>query len=138
MAESETFRRARELLGKQVRVFLTRDGDPQAVATGRLLSIATSGELVIEDDMGFLHYAWPLLDIEQVSGFSCGHGRSGTEQCPLCDAGIETAMCSSGDHADIPAVGDALTDEPDSNRYPYCAECLAILGPEYQPRFYDR
>lgn len=59
-----TFKLARSLLGQRVRVSLSNEADDkQSVAVGRLLSIADSGELIIEDDSGFAHYAWPMLDI---------------------------------------------------------------------------
>jgi hypothetical protein len=51
---------------------------------------------------------------------------------------VAVVMCTSGDHEDVPAVGDALTEEPDENRYPYCADCLWLLGPEYEPRLWEQ
>jgi hypothetical protein len=52
-----------------------------------------------------------------------------------------TAMCSSGDHDDVPAVGDALidgaADEPDNRRYPYCAACLDVLGSDFDARRWE-
>lgn len=42
-------------------------------------------------------------------------------------------MCSSGDHSDVPAVGEAQVDEDDPTRYPYCEECLLLCDP---PRFW--
>lgn len=66
------------MLGEQVRVVLARaeepaaDGDPfnpagcpireDVVARGKLMSFADSGEIVLQDDCGFLHYCWPNLE----------------------------------------------------------------------------
>lgn len=59
-----------DYLGKQVRVTLAHtedpDGEPKRIAEGMLLGLGESGEFVIQDDMGFVHYCWPLLDIEEV------------------------------------------------------------------------
>jgi hypothetical protein len=37
-------------------------------------------------------------------------------------------MCTSGDHGDIPAVGEAMVED-DTRWYPYCAECLLRCDP---------
>jgi hypothetical protein len=53
------------LLGKQVRVTLDRpEHGPAHVTNGRLLCFGDEGTLVIVQDDGFVHYAWPMLDIE--------------------------------------------------------------------------
>lgn len=63
---TEDFKHAISLLGKQVVVYLSNDkSDEQAVARGKFLRIGDCGEFVIEDDMGFLHYAWPMLSIRE-------------------------------------------------------------------------
>ena len=55
------------LLGSQVRVTLDRpQGEPAIVAEGKLLCFGDDGSLVLLQDDGFIHYTWPLLDIEQV------------------------------------------------------------------------
>lgn len=67
MDGSGEFAKARSLLGRQVKVWLSyHDLDPQSVAEGRLMAIADSGEIVIQDDSGFLHYCWPMLSIEAI------------------------------------------------------------------------
>lgn len=56
---------ASSLLGHEVVVTLDRpDGEkPATVAKGTLLAWADSGEVVVRDEMGFVHYCWPMLDI---------------------------------------------------------------------------
>jgi hypothetical protein len=49
------------LLGKNVVVKLAE----QVVARGRLLVLNDWGEVVLEDEMGGLHYCWPMLDISE-------------------------------------------------------------------------
>jgi hypothetical protein len=64
-----TFRWAMSLLGRQVKVYLSRDHeDPATVAVGQLLAIDEGGQIVVRDDMGFVHYCWPLLGIEALDG----------------------------------------------------------------------
>lgn len=58
------FQSWRKLLGKQVRVTLDNDG--KVVAEGRLLAFDDCGEAVVQDEMGFLHYCWPMLTVEEV------------------------------------------------------------------------
>lgn len=58
---------ARALLGQQVKVTM-EGGDSPVIATGKLLMLADSGEFVVEDDMGFVHYGWPWLNIEPLNG----------------------------------------------------------------------
>ena len=75
-----------DLLGEQVVVFLTRPPhDEQSIARGQLLKVADSGEVVVMDDMGFCHYAWPMLDIRRADQLdvspSIGGARS-TEGAP--------------------------------------------------------
>jgi hypothetical protein len=54
------------LLGKHVMVTLAED-DEKAIAWGKLLSFDDGGEVVIQDEMGFLHYCWPNLKCVGVS-----------------------------------------------------------------------
>lgn len=59
---------ARSLLGKRVRVTLAypdRENAVSTVATGILLAFGDDGEFEILDDGGFMHYCWPMLDIEE-------------------------------------------------------------------------
>jgi hypothetical protein len=66
MGDDDHMARERSFLGQQVKVTIARGGeDPAVVVTGRLLRIADSGEFVTQDDMGFIGYSWPLLDIER-------------------------------------------------------------------------
>lgn len=53
-----------EMLGTQVRVKL----DENVLVEGRLLTYGDSGEFTIEDDSGFVHHCWALLDIVATSG----------------------------------------------------------------------
>jgi hypothetical protein len=61
---SDDFDYARSLLGEQVVVFLGENGGEKVLAKGKLLSIADSGEFAVQDDMGFVHYCWPMLSIK--------------------------------------------------------------------------
>lgn len=54
-----------DLLGKNVVV--TLDDTTKIVARGRLLAFDQWGEVVLEDEMGGLHYCWPLLRIEEAN-----------------------------------------------------------------------
>jgi hypothetical protein len=60
---------ARPLLGKRVSVTLTEPDAPEGleVCQGTLLSFADSGEAVLVDRMGFVHYCWPMLDVEEIT-----------------------------------------------------------------------
>lgn len=53
--------RARKLLGKQVRVTLGN----APVVTGRLLGFGEGGDFEVLEADGFIHYCWPMLDIEE-------------------------------------------------------------------------
>lgn len=53
------------LLGKQVKVTLAEGRTDQVVAEGQLLSFSEGGEAVLRDEMGLLHYCWPMLKIEE-------------------------------------------------------------------------
>jgi hypothetical protein len=55
--------KARSLLGRQVVVTLGDQDGEKVLARGRLLTCADSGGFTLKDDMGFIHYCWPLLDI---------------------------------------------------------------------------
>ncbi len=61
----------RSLLGKQVEVLLQREGPQgqpaQVVARGQLLAFEDSGQVAVEDDMGFVHYCWPMLEIRPLT-----------------------------------------------------------------------
>ena len=65
----EKHKEINSLLGKQVRVVLDNGTSErqQVVAEGKFLGIDEGGEIVLEDDMGFVHYAWPMLEIEEVT-----------------------------------------------------------------------
>lgn len=48
------------------------------------------------------------------------------------------ARCATMGHEDIDAVGSALSEElEDTERYPYCAECLKRLGKDYDAKRWD-
>lgn len=58
----------RRLLGKDVRITLTDSNfSEHVVATGRLIAFDDAGEAVLVDDMGFTHWCWPMLAIEEVT-----------------------------------------------------------------------
>ena len=61
---NKTIEELQALLGKQVRVTLAHD-DPNGVAEGQLLAFDDGGGFVLLDDMGFKHYCWPMLLIEE-------------------------------------------------------------------------
>lgn len=62
---NEDMRMHISLLGKKVKVTLEVDESLVNIAKGTLLRISNSGEVVILDDMGFLHFCWPALDVVQ-------------------------------------------------------------------------
>lgn len=51
------------LLGKRVRVFLSES----TIVTGTLLAFGDGGDFEILEDDGFVHYCWPLLEIEEIN-----------------------------------------------------------------------
>jgi hypothetical protein len=126
-------------------------GDPVAVSTKPLTAgyviDAGGGQVGVMVDRSTMEY--PTVGTRVVlyeftvatATFRCGHGRLGTERCAMCDAGVETegVKCTSGDHLDEPAAGDAWNgdeDQPDQ-RVPYCAECLAVLGEDFGARWWE-
>jgi hypothetical protein len=52
----------------------------------------------------------------------------------------EEKRCTSGDHSDVPAVGDAWggDEEQPDQRCPYCAECLTVLGKDFDARWWTK
>ncbi len=57
----------RKLLGKQVKVRLTDQSEKERIIVeGQLLEFGQGGDFVILDEMGFAHYCWPMLEIEEV------------------------------------------------------------------------
>jgi biotin-(acetyl-CoA carboxylase) ligase len=65
MTENPEWRRKHAaLLGKRVRVRL----DDQVVTEGRFLGFGADGEFEIQHSDGLVHYCWPMLDVEEVSG----------------------------------------------------------------------
>jgi hypothetical protein len=61
---NKTLEELRAMLGKEVRVVL--EFDKGVVAEGKLLSFDEGGGFVLLDDMGFRHFCWPMLEIEEV------------------------------------------------------------------------
>lgn len=55
-----------ELLGQEVEVVLEYADErrPSVVATGKLLAWDTGGEVILQDEMGFVHYCWPMLSVK--------------------------------------------------------------------------
>jgi hypothetical protein len=57
-----------ELLGRRVRIKL----DNAVIVTGIFLGYGQDGTVEILEDDGFVHYCWPLLEIEPDNGGSAG------------------------------------------------------------------
>jgi hypothetical protein len=57
-------------LGKRVRIRLSGIDDPDGViiVRGKLLGFGEDGTFEVQEDDGFVHYCWPLLDIEADCG----------------------------------------------------------------------
>lgn len=77
---SQSAERATALLGREVVVTLDlgTEHDPAVVVQGTLLAWDDGGQAVIRvrDDMGFVHYCWPMLDVVPAADF----GSSGRDQ----------------------------------------------------------
>lgn len=71
MSPQQEFEYAKTLPGEQVEVVLEHgkpDGTEATIAKGLLLAIEDSGQVVVQDEMGFAHYCWPMLTIRKVEG----------------------------------------------------------------------
>lgn len=69
MSPPEEFTYARSLLGEEVEVVLEKgspEGTDATVASGTLVAVEDTGQVVIRDEMGFAHYCWPMLTIRKV------------------------------------------------------------------------
>jgi hypothetical protein len=55
-----------DLLGKRVKAVLLKDDDgkPAVITIGKLLAFGEGGNFEIEEDDGFVHYCWPMLDVQ--------------------------------------------------------------------------
>lgn len=54
------------LLGQEVVIVLERgapDRTGAVVAQGTLLAFDDGGSAVVRDEMGFVHYCWPMLEV---------------------------------------------------------------------------
>jgi hypothetical protein len=51
---------SRHLLGQRVRIKL----DENVIVTGKLLGFGDGGTFEIEEDDGFVHHCWPMLEVE--------------------------------------------------------------------------
>lgn len=66
------FEDARALLGKRVKVTLAYPamdeeiGTPNTIAVGTLVGFGDGGDFEILEDDGFLHYCWPMLEVEEI------------------------------------------------------------------------
>lgn len=60
-ADGPPFDSWRKLLGKNVIVRL----DDHVVTRGRLIAFDDGGEAKLVDEMGFVHYCWPMLDVTE-------------------------------------------------------------------------
>lgn len=86
---------ARALLGKQVRVTLSRPPNRITIAEGQLLGFSDGGDFEILQDDGFVHYCWPMLDIEATDSEMPHSDDCG---CPECvTIGPETTLSSRED-----------------------------------------
>jgi hypothetical protein len=56
----------RSLLGKKVCVTLNTDGIAKLVVEGQFLGFGQGGDFEILAEDGYVHYCWPLLNIEEV------------------------------------------------------------------------
>jgi len=57
------------LLGQRVRVTLDyARNEPPVVSEGILLGFGDEGTVEVEEDDGFIHCCWPMLDVEPASG----------------------------------------------------------------------
>lgn len=60
----------RTLLGKQVKVTLDygtySPGGKAVIVTGKLLAFGDGGDFEVLEEDGFVHYCWPLLDMEEI------------------------------------------------------------------------
>lgn len=58
----------RALLGKRVRVTIneSKNGGASVIVIGKLLAFGDGGDFEILRNDGFVHYCWPMLDIEVV------------------------------------------------------------------------
>lgn len=55
------------MLGKRVRITLATEADgTKVICEGTLLGFGDTGEFEIQEDDGYVHYCWPMLDIELV------------------------------------------------------------------------
>jgi len=65
------------LLGKRVRVFLNMpqpgDRTEAVISEGKFLGFGQGGEFEVIEDDGFVHYCWPMLDIEEVPSEQSAH-----------------------------------------------------------------
>lgn len=61
---TKNFEEFKSFLGKRVRVFLTQD-EPVTIVTGTLLAFGDGGDFEILEDDGFVHFCWPMLEIEE-------------------------------------------------------------------------
>lgn len=55
------------LLGKRVYVRLGEHEGKPVITTGQLLGFGDGGDFEILEDDGFVHYCWPMLEVEEVT-----------------------------------------------------------------------
>jgi hypothetical protein len=61
-----TLDEVRALFGKRVKVVLHQEeGSEAVITTGILLGFGPGGDFEILEADGFVHYCWPLLDVEE-------------------------------------------------------------------------
>ena len=60
---------AAAFLGKRVRVTLDRPThEPVQIVEGKLLALGEDGTFEVLEDDDFVHFCWPMLKIEEVTG----------------------------------------------------------------------
>lgn len=55
------------LLGEEVEVYIGEDPDTeeQVLVVGKLLSFGDDGGIITQDEMGFVSWSWPMLNIRE-------------------------------------------------------------------------
>lgn len=59
---TKNFDEFKTFLGKRVRVRLAET----TIVTGTLLAFGDGGDFEILEDDGFVHFCWPMLEIEEI------------------------------------------------------------------------
>lgn len=89
---------------------------------------------------------WELVDhqltgtvlLSMVLGAAAGTQHAGVKVTVGDLRAVTDVRCTTGDHPDEPAVGDAWggDEEQPDQRVPYCAECLTTLGADFDAQWW--